>query len=77
LAIELINTQPSSSFEDLLIAEIGVPAELVSKIELPTFTKAQLPQEKDLQKVEQWLNEKELVTADFDISTVIAATLLP
>lgn len=77
LAIELINTQPSSSFEDLLIAEIGVPAELVSKIELPTFTKAQLPQEKDLQKVEQWLKEKELVTADFDISTLIAATLLP
>ena len=77
LAIELINTQPSSSFEDLLIAEIGVPAELVSKIELPTFTKAQLPQEKDLQKVELWLKEKELVTADFDISTLIAATLLP
>ncbi len=77
LAIELINTQPSSSFEDLLIAEIGVPAELVSKIELPTFTKAQLPQEKDLQKVEQWLKEKELVTADFDISTLIAASLLP
>ena len=77
LAIELINTQPSSSFEDLLIAEIGVPAELVSKIELPTFTKAQLPQEKDLQKVELWLKEKELVTADFDISTLIAASLLP
>ncbi len=77
LAIELINTQLASSFYDLLITEVGVPSELVSKIELPAFTKAQLPQEKDLQKVEQWLKDKELVTADFDISTLIAATLLP
>ena len=77
LAIKLINTQPASSFYDLLIAEVGVPSELVSKIELPTFTKGQLPQERDLQKVGQWLKAKDLVPADFDINTLIATDLIP
>lgn len=77
LAIKLINTQPTSSFYDLLIAEVGVPSELVSKIELPTFTKGQLPQERDLQKVGQWLKAKDLVPADFDINTLIATDLIP
>lgn len=77
LAIKLINTQPTSSFYDLLIAEVGVPSELVSKIELPTFTKGQLPQERDLQKVGQWLKAKDLVPADFDINTLIATNLIP
>ena len=77
MAVELINSQPASSFNDLLVAEIGVPSNLVSKIELPNYSKAQLPQKKDLQKVEQWLKDKELVTAEFDIATLIAARLIP
>ncbi len=77
LAIELINTQPTSSFYDLIIEEVGVPSELISKIELPTFTKAQLPQERDLKKVEQWLKTKSLVPADFEINTLIATGLIP
>ncbi len=77
LAVELINSQPASTFEDLLVAEIGVPVELASKIELPKYSKAQLPQEKDLERVEQWLKSKDLVSADFDINTLIAKDLIP
>lgn len=77
LAVELINSQPSSTFNDLLIAEIGVPSDLVSKIELPKYTKAQLPQEKDLQKVEQWLKARKLVSDEYDINTLIATGLIP
>ncbi len=77
LAIELINSQPASAFEALLIKEVGVPSGLVSKIEFPNYTLAQLPQEKDLQKVEEWLKEKKLIADDFDINTLIAAGLIP
>lgn len=77
MAIELINSQPASTFADLLVAEIGVPAELVSNLELPAYTKAQLPQEKDLEKVEEWLKAKNLVPTDFNIKTLIAAELIP
>ena len=76
-AIELINSKPSSDFNDLLVAEIGVPLELVGTIKLPKYTKAQLPQENDLQLVDKWLKTKELVPADFDINSLIATGLLP
>lgn len=77
LAVEFINSQPPSTFEDLLVAEIGIPSELVSKIELPNYTEAQLPQENDLKKVEQWLKAKTLVPTDFDINTLIETDLIP
>ena len=77
LAIALINSQPASAFEALLIKEVGVPSKLVSRVELPNYTLAQLPQEKDLQKVEEWLKEKKLIADDFDINTLIAAGLIP
>ena len=77
MAVKLINSQPASAFDDLLVSEIGVPLELASKIEFPEYTKAQLPQEKDLEKVEQWLKSKGLVPANFDINTLIATDLIP
>lgn len=77
LSIELIKSQPVSSFEALLVSEIGVPLGLASKIELPNYTIAQLPQEKDLQRVEKWLKAKKLVAPDFDINTLIATGLVP
>lgn len=77
LAITLLKSQPSSAFESLLIAEVGFPAEFVANIQLPNYTAAQLPQSKDLERVEQWLKAKELVPADFDINTLIATDLIP
>lgn len=77
MAVELINSQPTSTFNDLLVAEIGVPSNLVSKIELPKYSKAQLPLEKDLQKVELWLKDRKLVSDEFDISTLIATEFIP
>lgn len=75
-AVDLLNLQPASAFNDLLVREIGAPYELVSNIKLPTYTKSQLPQEKDLQKVDQWLKAHKLVAPDFDISTLIAVEFI-
>lgn len=76
-AIDAITTKPLSDFHALLISEIGVPAALVAAIELPNYTKAQLPQEKDLERVAQWLKAKDLVPPSFDINTLIAEGLIP
>ena len=76
-AIDLITTKPIADFHDLLIAEVGVPKELVGNIKLPNYTKAQLPQDKDLERVAQWLKAKDLVPSNFDINTLIATGLLP
>ncbi len=76
-AIELINSQPASTFETLLVAEIGMPQEFVGSIQLPNYNAAQIPQPNDLQLVEQWLKAKDLVPVDFDINTLIATGLIP
>ena len=76
-ATALINTQPASQFHPLLISEIGFPKQLVSKIKLPSYSMAQLPKEKDLEKVSIWLKSKDLVADDFDISTLISEDLIP
>ena len=76
-AIEQINSQTTATFNDLLVAEIGVPSELVGNIALPNYSMAQLPQENDLQLVEQWLKAKNLVPTDFNINTLIATGLIP
>jgi NitT/TauT family transport system substrate-binding protein len=76
-AIALIKSQPLSAFESLLTTEIGFPAELVDKVQLPHYTMAQLPQPKDLERVEQWLKAKNLVPSDFEINTLIATGLIP
>ena len=76
-AVALINSKPASHFHSLLVSDIGVPSELVSKIKLPSYSTAQTPNENDLIKVEQWLKLKGLITSDFDIDTLIQSDLIP
>ncbi len=73
-AVALINSQPVTHFHSLLISDIGFPADLVSSIQLPNYSIAQLPEENDLKEVEQWLKTKSLVSSDFDILTLISSS---
>ena len=75
-AIHDLNNEPASHFEDILIQEIGIPAQLASKIVFPQYTEAKEPAESDLQVVAKWLKQKELVTQDFDINTISATGIL-
>lgn len=76
-AVTHINSQPSSNFHSLLVSDIGFPADIVSTVKLPTYSIAQLPSESDLKRVEQWLKTKNLVSADFDITALIASGVIP
>lgn len=76
-AVAFINSQSASHFYPLLISEIGVPADIVSKIKLPNYSPAQVPEDADLKKVEQWLKSKSLVTSDFEINSLIYSDLIP
>lgn len=74
-AVDILLDEPVSSFHELLIAEVGVPAEFVSHIHLPRYTKASLPQIDDLKKVAAWLKSQNLVPSDFDIETLLSTKL--
>lgn len=75
-AVEDLLTEPLSNFNEILIKEIGVPSHLVSNITLPSYSKAILPQESDLQEVERWLKQKKLVPIDFDINSIVETQIL-
>lgn len=71
-----LNSEPITNFEDVLIKEVGVPANLSSSITLPHFEAAQPPHEEDLLGVEKWLKEKTLVPNDFNIAVLVATGII-
>lgn len=75
-AIEDLTKEPVSNFESLLVKEVGVPAGIVSNIVLPNYSKAQIPSESDLQSVDKWLKNKNLVPKNFDINSIVASEII-
>jgi NitT/TauT family transport system substrate-binding protein len=64
-AIEYIHTHPVEDLEAVLVEEIGFPKALIASVQLPDYTPAQMPQEKDIQAVFAWLKEKKLIPEHF------------
>lgn len=75
-AIEDLTKEPVSNFESLLVKEVRVPAGIVSNIVLPNYSKAQIPSESDLQSVDKWLKNKNLVPKNFDINSIVASEII-
>ncbi len=65
-AVELLNTNKVDSLNTILVEEIRFPAPMVEKVTLPTYTKAELPTDNDLNSVSEWLKNRKLVPADYD-----------
>lgn len=76
-AITDLQQLPISDFRDILIAEIGFPEQLADQVQLPDYQPAKVPQATDLQIVSEWLKEKNLVPAEFDITTITNADFIP
>ncbi|MDR2804187.1 MAG: ABC transporter substrate-binding protein [Dysgonamonadaceae bacterium] len=64
-AIEYIHTHSVEDLETVLVEEIGFPKALIASVQLPDYTPAQMPQEKDIQAVCAWLKEKKLIPEHF------------
>lgn len=71
-AIADLQTHDATYFSDILIKEIGFPAELIDKVKLPAYQQASCPRDKDLHRVEQWLKAKNLVPSAFDITEMVS-----
>jgi NitT/TauT family transport system substrate-binding protein len=64
-AVEYIYAHPLADIQSILTADIGFPESLVPSVQLPAYTSAQMPQEKDIQAVVSWLEGKGLIPAGF------------
>ena len=59
-AVEEINADPSQ-YKDIFVKNINIPEPIIEKYQVPTYPTLQLPAEKDINDVLDWLNEKGLL----------------
>mgnify|MGYP004732277579 FL=1 len=71
-AIEFINSNDISEYEDIIISTVGYSEDMRGNIVLPEFKTNYLPAEENVQNVLDWSKEKELLTKDITAKDVMS-----
>ncbi|MDR2843469.1 MAG: ABC transporter substrate-binding protein [Candidatus Symbiothrix sp.] len=70
-AVEYIKTHTPKDIQTILTTDIGFPEALIGAVRLPDYTLAQMPREKDIQVVSEWLQSKGLIPNGFSTSDLL------
>ncbi|MEN6324933.1 MAG: MetQ/NlpA family ABC transporter substrate-binding protein, partial [Syntrophomonas sp.] len=70
-AVTYLQKEPASSYIDFVIQEQGFPAAIKDTIKLPQYTKAELPNEKILNDVVQWMKGKNLIKGNYEYKDLV------
>ena len=71
-AIEFINSNDISEYEDIIISTVGYSEDMRGNIVLPEFKTNYLPAEENVQNVLDWSKEKGLLTKDITAKDVMS-----
>lgn len=71
-AIEFINSNDISEYEDIIISTVGYSEDMRGNIVLPEFKTNYLPAEENVQNVLDWSKEKGLLTKDITAEDVMS-----
>jgi NitT/TauT family transport system substrate-binding protein len=71
-AIDDINSNDISKYEDLIISTVGYSEDMKGKIELPEFNKNYLPAEEKVQEVLDWSKSNGIIEKDLKAKDVIS-----
>lgn len=71
-AIEFINSNDISEYEDIIISTVGYSEDMRGNIVLPEFKTNYLPAEENVQNVLDWSKEKGLLTKDIKAKDVMS-----
>lgn len=71
-AIEFINSNDISEYEDIIISTVGYSEDMRGNIVLPEFKTNYLPAEENVQNVLDWAKNKGLLTKDIKAQDVIS-----
>lgn len=71
-AIEYLNNNDISEYEDIVISTVGYSEDMRGNIELSEFTTSYLPDEEKVQKVLDWSKESGIITADLKAKDVMS-----
>ena len=69
-AIDYIKTAKVSEYIDVLIAVSGFPETVKTKLELPNYTKAKMPEEKEFNDVLNWMKNKKLIKESYSFKDI-------
>ncbi len=75
-AVADLQEKPIEAFHNILTSEIGFTEASLNNLQLPNYQKARRPKGKDLQAINTWLVERQLVNEDFDIFKMAEITRL-
>lgn len=66
-----LQAHATEHIRDILESDFGFPPELVSKVKLPSYTRAHAPRSEDLKSVSEWLIKRKLIPENFDSSNLV------
>jgi NitT/TauT family transport system substrate-binding protein len=69
-AVNYINNKPAASYTDVLIAKAGFPESISGSINLPLYTKAEMPKVSDFNNVVAWMRSKGLIKGKYSLKNV-------
>ncbi len=75
-AVRDINENPSA-YRDLLVDKAGVPREALNVFTMDHYPAPQLPKKDQVEKVVQWMFEKNLIKTQFSYEDLTRADLIP
>jgi NitT/TauT family transport system substrate-binding protein len=70
-AVDAINDNPGK-FKSLLVENINIPAPIADSYGIQKYPQPQLPEKQDLERVINWLDEKELLQKEITYNDMIA-----
>ena len=56
---------------DFIIQKLGFPERLRNSLELPKYTKIELPSEKNFNSALKWLKDKKLIKNSFEYGAIV------
>ncbi len=71
-AVEYINANDVSMFEDIIINELGYPEAMRGSIVLPEFKATRLPSEEEVNNVFDWSRERGLLSTEITAADVLS-----
>ncbi len=71
-AVEYINANDVTMFEDIIINELGYPEAMRGSIVIPTFKPTTLPSEDEVNNVFDWSRERGLLSSDITATDVLS-----
>lgn len=76
MGVEYLKNHSAEDVKDILTKELGFPKEIITKTQLPDYSPAKLPADKDIVATIDWLKNKGLIKSDFEQASLLDAQFI-